>query len=261
MPRHVYALERPSKDVIRTLAPFPGLPLFQIHQPRSHEDFLFARRELLGARVVGLDTETKPVFVKGRAAAGPHVVQLATLRHVLVFSIDHYGGRALITEVLEAEHIMKVGFGLENDCESLRRKLGATVRPTMELSTVFHRLGYRARVGLQTAVAIVLGMYLEKPKNVVRSNWAMKWLTKRQLRYAANDAYASLCVFQALGLEAPQPRTGTRSARTTRKASSCGTSQTSFKAKPESRLKRSSSSATVNTRSHGFAKPGLASKN
>jgi hypothetical protein len=149
-------------------------------------------------RLVGLDTETKPPFINWEAGEGQHVVQLATRDHVFVFSIDHRGGRRLIRDVLEAEHITKVGFGLASDCKLLARKLGVTVRPKVELSVAVGRLGYRDRIGLQAAVAIMLGLYLEKPLNMTRSDWARKWLSSKQLRYAADDASAALRVYHAL---------------------------------------------------------------
>jgi hypothetical protein len=45
----------------------------------------------------------------------------------------------------------------------------------------------------------VLGRRLQKSKSVTTSNWASPVLKPHQLLYAANDAYAALCVFQALG--------------------------------------------------------------
>jgi hypothetical protein len=200
MPKHVHALERPSKDAICALEPFPGLPLSRIHQPRSREYLHFAHRELVNARVVGFDTETKQEFAKGAVNDGPHVVQLATLHYAFVFSMDHQGSRELVREILEAEHITKVGFGLAGDCAAIQRKLGLSTRPTVELTEVVRALGYNSPVGAQRATAIVLGYYLEKPLNMIRSNWARTWLTKKQLRYAANDAYAALLVFHAMGL-------------------------------------------------------------
>jgi ribonuclease D len=39
---------------------------------------------------------------------------------------------------------------------------------------------------------------MEKSKSVKTSNWALPALQPKQLLYAANDAYAALCVFEAM---------------------------------------------------------------
>jgi hypothetical protein len=260
MPQHVTALERPSKDAIRTLAPFPGLPLSRIHLPRSPEEFAFARREIFGARVVGLDTETKPKFVKGEVSDGPHVVQIATARDVFIFLLDHHGGKNLVRQVLKAEHLIKVGFGLVSDLRLLHRKLGTTARQTLELSEVVQSLGYSRPVGLQMSVAIVLERYLAKPLKGTRSNWACERLTTKQLRYAANDAYAALCIYTALGLGDCHPRTRAVVPVPPLQESLRGISQNSSPVRRESRPKRSSSSATATKTSRGSAKPEAVSK-
>ena len=131
---------------------------------------------------------------------GPHVIQLATLEHAFIFSVDHNVGHALIRDVLHAEHLTKVGFGLKSDRGPLSRKLGVKVCPAVELSAVVRRLGFREPVGLQAAVAIVLKQDFEKSKSVTTSNWARTILSPKQLLYAANDAYAALAVFHALSL-------------------------------------------------------------
>jgi ribonuclease D len=41
-----------------------------------------------------------------------------------------------------------------------------------------------------------------KSRKATTSNWANLHLTPTQLSYAANDAYAALRVYQALGLDA-----------------------------------------------------------
>jgi ribonuclease D len=213
MSHHKTVLERPSKDTIRTFPLFTALPHSLIHHPRSHKELAFARHVLMSAPAVGFDTETKPAFINWVAGEGPHVVQFATRDHAFVLRLEHHGSRRLVRDVVEASHITKVGVGVAGDCAALRRKLGVRVRSTFELSTALHRLGYRPKVGLQAAVAIVLGLYLEKPLNVTRSNWARKRLSAKQVRYAANDAYAAVCVFHALeDFELRTTREGSRRA-------------------------------------------------
>ena len=81
--------------------------------------------------------------------------------------------------------------------------LGETLRGKGE-----GRIGHRGTVGAKVAVAYFFGQRLQKSKKVGTSNWANRRLNERQLLYAANDAWAALKVYEALGLSpAPGRRT------------------------------------------------------
>jgi ribonuclease D len=109
-----------------------------------------------------------------------------------------------LREIIAAKGIVKVGFGFKSDRGPIRTKLGVNLHPYAELSVAVRRLGYKQRVGLQTAVAVVLGQYLQKAKRITTSNWGAKHLSVTQQLYAGNDAYASLCVYLELAKSAPQ---------------------------------------------------------
>ncbi|MCY1377280.1 hypothetical protein D9M69_648430 [compost metagenome] len=67
-----------------------------------------------------------------------------------------------------------------------------------DIDDEFRRRGYRRSVGVKTAVALMFNRRFAKSRKATTSNWAHKQLTESQIRYAANDAYASLRVFDAL---------------------------------------------------------------
>ena len=71
-----------------------------------------------------------------------------------------------------------------------------------DIDSEFRRRGYRKSVGVKTAVALVFDRRFIKSRKATTSNWANRQLTDAQLRYAANDAYAAIRVFDALGLAA-----------------------------------------------------------
>ena len=48
-------------------------------------------------------------------------------------------------------------------------------------------------------------LFRSKSKKAATSNWANVRLTEAQLVYAANDAYAAIRVFEALGLAGEPP--------------------------------------------------------
>lgn len=201
-------LERPTKDAMLELPKFSGLPETRIHLVESAEDVSFARERLGKATHLGFDTESKPTFMAGEPNTGPHLVQLATLEHAFLFRAGNLAGQSpahlLLADILESPQIIKVGFGLKSDRGPVLRKFGIELTATQELSGAVKRLGYKQQVGLQAAVAIVLGEYLPKSRKVTLSNWAGAFLSAAQQSYAANDAYASLRIYEAMNRTAPQ---------------------------------------------------------
>lgn len=183
---------------MRLLPPFRGLQLDSIVLLDSQEKVHAAKHEIEAITHVGFDTESKPVFQPNQPKTGPHLIQIATPSKAYLCPIDFEYGIEMLRGILASETIAKVGFGLRSDQGAIQRALGVKLKRGVELSTAVQRLGYQQKVGLQTAVAIVLGEYLQKSKKVTTSNWASRTLSEAQLLYAANDAYASLRVHLAL---------------------------------------------------------------
>ena len=192
-------LERPTRQQIALLPPFAGLSLDQIVVLRTPAQLEDAYRAIEREGVVGFDTESKPTFTKGAEATGPHVVQFALRDRAFIVQLGKEPPLGFLKSVLESRSIAKVGFGLNSDKGSLFRKLGVTVAAAVDLTGPLRALRYKQALGAKAAVAIVLGQRLQKSKSVTTSNWASAALTPKQLLYAANDAYAALCVFLALG--------------------------------------------------------------
>lgn len=131
-------------------------------------------------------------------------MQIATPNNAFLFTPTHAPSNDLLAEIVQSQLIVKVGFGLKSDRGPIFRTLGAKLCSTIELSDTVRRMGYRQKVGLQAAVAIVLGQYLPKSKSLTTSNWALNTLSDSQKLYAANDAYASLCVYLKIAQQAPR---------------------------------------------------------
>ena len=133
---------------------------------------------------VGFDTESKPTFFKDAAQNGPHVVQIAVDNEAFIVQIRSNTPSAFLKALVESERIVKIGFGLTSDRAPLARKLGLKLNTTVDLSKT------------------------QKSKKVTTSNWASATLSASQLLYAANDAYAALKVFQAMGSPYAAPGSG-----------------------------------------------------
>jgi ribonuclease D len=190
---------RPTKEQIAQLPPFVGLSLDRIHVVSTTSEFEAAHAAIRTERFIGFDTESKPTFTADAVRDGPHVIQFALRDRAFIVQLGAKPPVAFLRSILESEEIVKVGFGLKSDRGPLLRKLGIRLGASVELSQVLRRLRFKQALGVKAAVAVVLGQRLHKPKSVTTSNWAASRLSPRQLLYAANDAYAALTVFQAMG--------------------------------------------------------------
>lgn len=172
--------------------------------------------QALGAStVLGFDTESKPTFVKDDISQGPHIVQFSTLHKAYVFQLHDAGCRETVSMLLVSERITKVGFGLAGDHAQILRTLGVRPKNVIDLNVLFREQGYVKELGVRGAVAVVFKRRFLKSRKATTSNWANRQLSESQIVYAANDAWAAMAVFHALGVTFPvnnacQPTHGKR---------------------------------------------------
>ncbi len=193
-------LHTPGKEEIALLEVFDRLGMGHIQLVATPEQAARALKDLAGETVLGFDTESKPTFLKNEASDGPHIVQLSTLDRAWIFQLTDAECRRAVGVLLESPNIIKAGFGLGDDRRRIIHKLGVDLQGVLELNTVFHGRGYRKDMGVRGAVAVLFNKRFIKSKKASTSNWANEKLTEAQLVYAANDAYAALRVYKALGL-------------------------------------------------------------
>jgi ribonuclease D len=194
------SLPTPDKDAIALLPPFERLGLDRITLVSTVEQAQQAYAQLVLARAWGFDTESKPTFKVGEQSEGPHILQLSTPERAWVFQLHDPDCRAVAAQLLALGGIAKAGFGLGDDRKRIVHKLGVEPQGILELNTVFHQRGYRKDMGVKGAVAVLFQQRFIKSKKAATSNWANGRLSEAQLVYAANDAYAAVRVWEALGL-------------------------------------------------------------
>jgi ribonuclease D len=190
----------PGKEEIALLEPFERLGLDRIELVCTGAQAERARQALAAAPAWGFDTESKPTFFKDQVSEGPHVVQLSTLERAWVFQLHDMDCRAVAAQLLALPGVTKAGFGLGDDRRRIIAKLGVEPQDVLDLNTVFRDLGYRKDMGVKGAVAVLFNQRFIKSKKAGTSNWANPRLTEAQLVYAGNDAYAAICVHEALQL-------------------------------------------------------------
>lgn len=186
---------------------FAGLDMAQIVVPANPAEFSAAASAIAAAGVAGFDTESKPTFRPGETSDGPHTVQFAIERaggaaggyRAFVFQVCRPEAQPALIDLLCCATLHKVGFGLGSDRAQIQAKFGVDPQSVLDLNSVFSAQGYRRDIGVRAAVAVVFGQRFMKSKKVTTTNWSMAQLTPNQVRYAANDAYAALRVWQALG--------------------------------------------------------------
>nr|CBA33572.1 hypothetical protein Csp_B19730 [Curvibacter putative symbiont of Hydra magnipapillata] len=190
----------PDKDAIALLPEFGRLGLDRITLVSTGPQALAALDQLRSARAWGFDTESKPTFKVGELSDGPHVLQLSTPQRAWVFQLHDPECRAVAAQLMALPGVVKAGFGLGDDRKRILHKLGVEPVGVLELNHVFREQGYRKDMGVKGAVAVLFHQRFIKSKKAATSNWAAPRLTEAQLVYAANDAYAAIRVYDALGL-------------------------------------------------------------
>ena len=188
----------PDKDAIALLPPFERLGLDRITLVKTGAQACAAHDALVEVQAWGFDTESKPTFRVGESSDGPHVLQLSTRERAWVFQLHDPECRAVAADLLARGGIAKAGFGLGDDRKRIIHKLGIEPAGILELNTIFRERGYRKDMGVKGAVAVLFNQRFQKSKKAATSNWANAQLSESQLVYAANDAYAAICVWDAL---------------------------------------------------------------
>ena len=190
----------PDKEAIALLPPFDRLGLDRITLVTDGAGAREALARLKDTPAWGFDTESKPTFKVGELSDGPHILQLASTERAWVFQLQDPHCSEISAELLALGGVAKAGFGLGDDRKRIVQKLGVQPQGILELNNVFRERGYRKDMGVKGAVAVLFNQRFIKSKKAATSNWANARLTEAQLVYAANDAYAAIRVFHALGL-------------------------------------------------------------
>lgn len=165
-----------------------------------------ALHEIRSERVVGFDTETRPVFRKGQSHV-PSLVQIATSHAVHLFPLAQLDCSRALGEVLGNAQIVKAGVALARDLAELQKLFPFTAANVLDLGDIAKHRGME-QTGLRNLTGLFLGGRVTKGPQT--SNWARSNLSSSQLGYAATDAWVCRELylrFENLGwLPSPQHR-------------------------------------------------------
>lgn len=161
---------------------------------QGHSETARAVQALSKERILGFDTETRPVFRKGPMRP-PALIQLATRDTCFLFRIHHVGIAPELARLLNDPKIIKVGISLGDDRAALNRTAHIEPQGWIDLQNTAKTLGLQD-MGLARLFANVFGRRISKSQQ--RSNWEADVLSEAQKLYAATDADACLRLHHVL---------------------------------------------------------------
>ena len=146
---------------------------------------------LLSQPILGIDTETRPSFKRGKQNI-VSLLQVSTLNICFLFRLNYTGLTTDIKRLLEDTTVPKVGLSLHDDVLSLRKRGDFTPGNFIDLQDHFKELGVED-LGLQKIYANVFGEKISKGQQL--SNWDADVLNDKQKLYAATDAWACIMLY------------------------------------------------------------------
>ena len=188
-------IELPSDIAKADIAQMPvdlfGGRIIVIH---SKVDVEKAVSYLRNFNIVGVDTETRPSFAKGKTYE-VSLLQVSTEDTCFLFRLNYIGMPDALVELLQDERILKVGLSLRDDIQSLNRRNSFEPGGFLDLQHYVKSLGIEAQ-SLQKIYALLFGKKISKSQRL--TNWEADVLTDRQKGYAATDAWACVRIYNYL---------------------------------------------------------------
>ena len=149
-------------------------------------------------KIVGIDTETKPVFTKGKKNKVA-LLQISNEDVCFLFRLNHIGFPDEMNRFFSNPNIIKIGLSLKDDFLMLRARCSSfEPRGFIDLQDYVRIFGVEDS-SLQKIYALLFGKKISKSQRL--SNWEAEQLTPGQQNYAALDAYACLKIYFELNDE------------------------------------------------------------
>ena len=186
-------VSRFDKKLIPGLEPvqFEGRIITIDSEPEARK----AAEFLMHQRIVGVDTETRPVFRKGRMMNPVALMQVSTLDTCFLFRLNRIGLPDCLVDLLQSSGVLKIGLSLQDDFRQLARRRSIAPCCYVELQQMVVEFGITDK-SLAKLYANLFGNRISKSQQL--SNWEADVLNERQKRYAATDAWACVRIYNEL---------------------------------------------------------------
>ena len=169
---------------------FPGKIVVVLNEAEAEK----AVNYLLSKDIIGIDTETRPVFKKGQRRK---VALLQACDHEVcfLFRLNLIGIPDCIKRFLEDTTVPKVGLSLTDDMLMLHQRLDFKPGYFIDLQDYVKSLGIED-MSLQKLYANVFHERITKREQL--SNWENEILSDKQKIYASTDAWTCIKLYERL---------------------------------------------------------------
>lgn len=181
-----------DKSVIPSLprVTFPGEIVTINSEPEADR----AVEQLLQQPILGIDSETRPVFHKGQH----HLVALLQVSgkdKCYLFRLNKIGLPASVIHLLEDKTVPKIGLSLNDDLNMLHHRAEFSPGNFIDLQKMVKGFGIED-MSLQKLYANIFHERISKREQL--SNWESNELNNKQKLYAATDAWTCINLYEAL---------------------------------------------------------------
>jgi 3'-5' exonuclease len=169
---------------------FPGKIVVVLTESEARKAVDF----LLSADILGIDSETRPVFKKGQHHKVA-LLQVSTKDVCFLFRLNLIGMPSCIIRLLEDTTILKVGLSLHDDFMMLHQRRDFKIGRFIDLQNMVSEFGIED-LSLQKLYANLFHERITKRQQL--SNWEAPILTEQQKIYAATDAWTCIQIYERL---------------------------------------------------------------
>jgi ribonuclease D len=149
---------------------------------------------LLSQPILGVDTETRPSFTRGKQYK-VSLLQVATHDVCFLFRLNLTGMTPAVRRLLEDTTVPKIGLSWHDDLNSLHRLAEFKPGLFIDLQNHVREIGVED-LSLQKLYANLFGQRISKHERL--TNWEADVLKEPQKRYAATDAWACIMLYEEM---------------------------------------------------------------
>lgn len=181
-----------DKTIINSLplVDFPGKITVVLSESEANR----AVDYLLTCGMLGVDTETRPVFRRGQDHKVA-LLQVATEDQCFLFRLNHIGLPDSLVRLLSNKMVPMIGLSWHDDLLSLHRRREFEPGWFIDIQDIIGNIGIKDR-SLQKLYANLFGEKISKRQRL--TNWEANVLTDKQKEYAAIDAWACLRLYNEI---------------------------------------------------------------
>ena len=162
---------------------------------RKGPDLEYAVKYLSSQRMIGFDTETRPVFTPHTPRNKTALLQLSGPGEAFLFRLNRIGLPKSVADIMADHAITKIGAAVGEDIRGLCEHTSFSAARFLDLQQFGFLHGIREK-SVRKMAAIIFGRKVSKAQQC--SNWEAEPLSEAQQLYAATDAWICLEMYKAL---------------------------------------------------------------